>query len=145
LILKMIEERIIRDAPQEWESLKTNTSNYLDALIVLLKDSSRKDFINGCVLGTLIQELSCEEEEDFHEALNKAVDGLEATFILQLQKAKDAKEIKADTNIEEVSIFLISILEGAMMVSKMKGNASRYDQCTNQMINYLNTLRIELL
>ena len=139
----MIEERILRDTLLEWDSLKSKKSNYLDKLIVLLKDTSKKDFINGCALGTLIQELSC-EEEDFNLALNKVVDAWQAIFVSYLQKAKDAKEIKKDTNIEEVSIFLISILQGALLISKSKGNNTRYKQSMNQVINYLNILRTSL-
>jgi TetR/AcrR family transcriptional repressor of nem operon len=141
LILKVVEERIFPDSLSEWKVLEEKKSNHLDNLITLLKDSSRRDFVNGCVLGTLIQEISC-EDEDFNNALNKVVDAWKKIFEKQIEKAKNNKEIKDSVNSQEVSIFLISILQGAMLVSKMKGTCERYNQCINQMVNYLNVLRI---
>jgi len=141
LALKMIEEKLLKSFQEEWDEVELQTSNHLDTIIAQLQDCSQKDFQNGCILGTLIQEISF-EDADFNDALDKVIYSFQGKLKSQLQKAKDAKEIKQDIDIDEVSMFLISILQGAMLMSKMKGNDLRYKQCSHQMTVYLNSLRV---
>lgn len=140
LALKMIEEKLLKEFQKEWDEVEQQTSNHLDTIIMQLQDCSQKDFQNGCILGTLIQEISY-EDSDFNEALNQVIASFQGKLKSQLLKAKEAKEIKEDVDVDEVSMFLISILQGAMLMSKMQGNDMRYRQCSNQMLSYLNTLR----
>ncbi len=141
LALKMIEEKLLKEFQKEWDEVELQTSNHLDTIMMQLQDCSQKDFQNGCILGTLIQEISY-EDSDFNEALNKVIASFQGKLKSQLQKAKEGKEIKEDVDVDEVSMFLISLLQGAMLMSKMQGNDMRYKQCSNQMLSYLNTLRV---
>jgi hypothetical protein len=136
----MIEERILINIKNEWKALNEKHSDHLNHLIVLLEDTSNRDFVNGCVLGTLLQEICCEDKE-FNSILNTTLDAWQGIFILQLQKAQEAEEIKENILIEEVSIFLISILQGALLISKTQCNSNRYKKCVHQMVAYLDTLR----
>lgn len=140
LILKMIEERVNDELKDEWVDLEKDNNNNLDDLINLIKDSSQRDCINGCVLGTLMQEISY-EDEDFNEALNKSLDVWQEVFKTKLKKAQEKKEIREDIDIDELSTFLMAILQGAMLITKMQGNDTRYNKSINQVIDYLNTLR----
>jgi len=142
LALKMIEEKLLKSFQKELADVELQTSNHLDTMIAQLQDCSQKDFENGCILGTLIQEISY-EDDDFNDALNLIIDTFQEKLKSQLQKAKDSNEINAQVDVEEVSMFLISILQGAMLMSKMKGNDTRYKQCSAQMAAYLNGLRIK--
>ena len=140
LILQMIEQRVNNELKDEWITLEQNDTNHLDDLIHLIQDSSQRDCINGCVLGTLMQELSY-EDEDFNKALNTSLDLWQEVFYTKLKKAQEKEEIKAEVNIDELSTFLMAILQGAMLVTKMQGNDTRYNKSINQVVHYLNSIR----
>lgn len=140
LILKMIEERVNNELKEESIALEQNEMNHLDQIIHFFQDSSQRDCINGCVLGTLMQELSY-EDKDFNQALNKSLELWQEVFNIQLKNAQEKNEIKKDVNIDELSTFLMAILQGAVMVTKIQGNDKRYNQSINQVVIYLNSLR----
>ena len=140
LVLRMIEERIYDELQNEWADLKKEQCDNLDNLIKLIKDSSKRDCINGSVIGTLIQEISY-EDEDFNVVLNKVLDSWKELFEVQLKKAQEQKEIKKDVNIDELSTFLMAMIQGAMLITKIQGNDTRYNKSINQVIHYLNSLR----
>jgi TetR/AcrR family transcriptional repressor of nem operon len=141
MALSMIEQKVTCKIDEYWSSLNNVDKDILDHLTVLLKDTSNKDFKRGCPLGNLLQEGLIDDEE-FSTLLNKILDEWKKLFINVLEKAIANKEIRK-VNVESVAVFLIAVIEGALLVSKKDSYSTNYDLCMEQLEIYLNSLKVK--
>ncbi|AXH14608.1 TetR/AcrR family transcriptional regulator [Malaciobacter mytili] len=141
MVLAMIEEKIENRLKIKWEALEKKDKGILDAFIAILKDTPNWDLTYGCPLGNLLQEF-LNEDKEFEQLLNTILDKWKNQFINILQKAKDNKELKEDTNIEELAIFLMSSIQGALLLTKKYTTDKLFVASMNQLISYINSLRV---
>jgi TetR/AcrR family transcriptional repressor of nem operon len=104
-----------------------------------LKDTSKRDFSQGCPLGNLLQE-SLINDNDFAKLLKSIFSQWRDLFEQTLQKAINNNEIK-NINTKEVSLFLIASFEGALLLSKQSKSSIEFDICVKQLEIYLNSFR----
>lgn len=90
----------------------------------------------GCpVMNTAI------EADDAHPALRDRAKGamtdMRDTLIRIVNKGIERGEIKADTNPQNAATILISMLEGALMMSKLYGDENYMTQATEHVRQYI--------
>ncbi len=112
----------------------------VERLIVLVKvfqnHFENPVIIGGCpILNTAI------EADDAHPALREkarvAMDTMRGTVRRILEKGIERNEIKAATNVEAVTSVFISTLEGALMMSKLYGDAIHLCHAADFLITYV--------
>lgn len=92
--------------------------NYLQAGLQRIRDGQCK---RGCLIGTLGQELSS-QNETFRERLDAVFEGWKQQFGDCLQAAKTAGELPSDTDVIQLAEFLLSGWQGAILRTKMQQN-----------------------
>jgi len=135
MVLVMIEEKIRFRVEQNWIELQNCEKDILNLLIKIIKQSANRDFTKGCPLGNLLQECSC-EDKDFSDILNEIFSNWSALFEQTLEKAYKVGEIN-QINFKDSALFLISSIEGALLVSKQSGSSKEFDICMKQLELYL--------
>lgn len=141
MVLSMIEEKIEHRLKMKWEALENKDKDILDTFIAILKDTPNWDLTYGCPLGNLLQEF-LNEDKEFAQLLNSILDKWQSQFICILQKAKNNKELKEEINIEELAIFLMSSIQGALLLTKKYPTDKLFVASINQLISYINSLRV---
>lgn len=89
--------------------------NYLDNGLATIRDNKCK---RGCLIGTLGQELSS-QNETFRVRLDQVFEGWKQQFGQCLQAAIDCGELPDTSNTEQLSEFLLSGWQGAILRAKM--------------------------
>ncbi|OUR74666.1 hypothetical protein A9Q76_00605 [Arcobacter sp. 31_11_sub10_T18] len=135
MVLVMIEEKIRTRVEQNWVKLENCEKDILNLLISIIKESANRDFTKGCPLGNLLQECSC-EDKDFSDILNEIFSNWSALFEQTLKKAHQNGEI-IEINYKNTALFLISSIEGALLISKQSGSSKEFDICMKQLEIYL--------
>lgn len=113
--------------------------NYIDEMMRVIKNRETFNFIYGCRLNNLVQELSA-KDEDFKIALEKEYFRLEEIIEKVLIKAQENNEIN-HPDIKSLAIFVVASLEGCLATAKKSHNSELYVTCISQLENYLNTLK----
>jgi len=139
MALVMIEEKLKKRTEQYWQSLATCKKDYLTFLISMLQDRKKHNFLKGCPLGNLLQQCSS-GDEDFIFLLKEALSTMQVLFDDILQKACNAKEIPI-IDTKAVALFIISSLQGALLLSKQSASSYEFDICMKQVEVYLLNLR----
>jgi len=96
----------------------------IDTLLLIVKDTCKFNFIKGCPLNNLIQELSPSDTE-FRIALEDVYLHFENMIKIALDKAIETKEIKK-CNTKELSMFIVALIEGALITAKKSQNEQNY-------------------
>lgn len=135
MALVMIEEKLKARSEKYWLSLSTCKKDYLAFLISMLQDTKKHDFTKGCPLGNLLQQCSS-GDEDFLFLLKEALSNMQKLFEGILQKACDAKEI-SNIDVKSTALFIISSLQGALLLSKQSASSYEFDICMQQVEVYL--------
>jgi TetR/AcrR family transcriptional regulator, transcriptional repressor for nem operon len=118
---------------------KNHAIERLHALIDGFKRfSQHPNIVGGCpILNTAA------ESDDTHPALRKrtqeAVNQIRALIGSIVELGIRQKEIMADADSEEVSLVLISTIEGGMMLSKLYGNYRYLDRAAEHLHHYIDT------
>ena len=100
--------------------------------------SQHPSIIGGCpILNTAA------ESDDTHPALRQrtqaAVNQIRALIGSIVELGIRQKEISADADGEEVSLVIISTIEGGMMLSKLYGNYGYLDRAAKHLHDYIDT------
>lgn len=88
---------------------------YLDDGLVIIREGMCK---RGCLIGTLGQELSS-QNETFRVRLDQVFEGWKQQFGRYLQSAVDCGELPEEADVEQLSEFLLSGWQGAILRAKM--------------------------
>ena len=103
-----------------------------------------KGTCSGCPFGNLASELA-----DHHEKFRKKI----ADFLIfwenmirtALDKAKQDGTLRPDLDSQSAAAFILSSMEGALILMRAKQDISPLVQTTEQLKNYLNSFRIDLI
>lgn len=140
MVLAMIEQKVQQRIYNYWKDLETQKDNIIEFIVSILKDTSNRDFKRGCPLGNLLQETLI-DDEDFSQSLKNIIQQWQELFESSLQKAIDNHEIR-NTNIQELALFIIATLEGAVLLSKNSCSSYEYDKCIQHLEHYLNSFKV---
>ena len=140
MVLAMIEQKVQQRIYNYWKDLETQQENIIEFIVSILKDTSNRDFKRGCPLGNLLQETLI-DDKDFALVLKNIIEQWQALFESSLQKALELQEIK-NVNVQELALFIIATLEGAILLSKNSCSSYEYDKCINHLENYLYSFKV---
>ncbi len=139
LALGVIEEKLSLHIKNKYEPLIKIEKNIVDELVKVLKDREGFDFVNGCKLNNMVQELS-PIDNDFKIALEKIYNEFENIFEKILDNAVLAGELKhGDT--KALSIFTVASFEGCLATAKKSQDGAVYQTCISQLELFLTTLK----
>ena len=110
--------------------------NYIDGLIKLAGDPAME---RGCLLGMFAQELS-REQPKIRGVCAKGFEGWEKHFGKELAQAKRVYAPKAGFDPRSVAQHLIAVLEGALILAKVKGNAAPVTSSLKHFRRYVESL-----
>lgn len=140
MVLTMIDEKLEQRIENKWMPLIKEEGDLIELLSKIIKDTKSWDLINGCPLGNLLQE-PLGGDDDFAQILNSILGKWKSILTKTLQKAIQKEQIRTDLNIEQVSTFLIASIEGAILIAKKSKQEKDFEDCMDQLTNYLNMLR----
>lgn len=135
LIIAIINERIYPNSLKKYLKLDSLKKDKLKALLEIL-DSRDKNFDKGCPLGNLILELS-NIDEDISKALQNCINSWQNIFEKVILEAIYNKEIK-DISAYDSSLFIISTIQGGLLLSKLSKSDVEYKKCINSLKLFFN-------
>ncbi len=139
LALAVINEKISEYIENKYGKLLKKDGNYIDEMMILLKDRENFDFVAGCKLNNLVQELS-PKDEDFKKALEKIYFRFEQIIEEVLNEAIDNREIKHHDS-KKLAMFIVASIEGCLGTAKKSHDGQFFKDCISQLENYLNHLK----
>lgn len=139
LALAVIEEKLSFHITNKYKILLQYEENIIDELVKILKDRDGFDFINGCKLNNLVQELS-PIDKDFKIALEKIYLVFENIFEEVLNNAVKAGELKHN-DIKALSIYTVASFEGCLATAKKSQDGQVYQTCISQLELFLRSLK----
>ncbi len=140
LVLAVIDVHIYDYINKKYSVILDSKENYIEAIFDVLKNKTSFNFIYGCRLNSLVQELS-HQDEDFKKALEKVYFMFEKIFEEVLSKAIENNEIE-HPNVKALSIFVVACIEGSISTAKKSQSACVYDDCILQLEYFLNKLKV---
>jgi len=140
LTVAMIEENLSTYMRKRYEPLLTHKENIIDEIIKLIKNRKDFDFVHGCKLNNLVQELS-PIDNDFKNALEKVYVNFESVFETVLIKAIESGEIKHD-DPKALSMYIVASLEGCLGTAKKSQDGAVFQTCISQLDLFLQSLKI---
>jgi TetR/AcrR family transcriptional repressor of nem operon len=101
----------------------------------------RKDFLagqyqHGCPIGNLASELGLASEE-VKSAVVVTIAGWEAELTRGLKAQKLRGYLKPNAEPAEIAVFIISVIEGALLLSKTSSSPRYIDAAVNQINQYV--------
>lgn len=139
LTLAVINEKISAYIEDKYSVLLDKKDNYIDEMITLFKDRKNFDFVSGCKLNNLVQELSSKDIE-FKNSLERVYFRFEEIIKLVLDKAILNNEIEyKDT--KNLAIFIVASLEGCIGTAKKSHNSEFFNNCICQLEFFLKQLK----
>lgn len=119
----------------------TRIRNYLQSGLERIRDGQCK---RGCLIGTLGQELST-QNETFRARLDGVFEGWKQQFAICLQAAKTCDELPADVDVMQLAEFLLSGWQGAILRTKMQQNVAPLEAFISLIFLYVLTNRHALV
>ncbi len=147
LTIAAIEEVLGEAIFELWEKPLEVEDNYIKNIVTCIRNFSHLseskdtpfDVKYGCPLNNMIQELSVIDEA-FSEALQKVYTKWHAVLQKALENAKDSDECRSNFNAEDVALFIISAIEGAISSAKVFQDISYYNRASQELIAYIKGL-----
>lgn len=115
----------------------TRIHNYLQSGLERIREGQCK---RGCLIGTLGQELSS-QNETFRARLDAVFEGWKQQFSQCLQAAKASGELAADVDVMQLAEFLLSGWQGAILRAKMQQNIAPLEAFISLLFLYVLTNR----
>jgi TetR/AcrR family transcriptional repressor of nem operon len=95
----------------------------------------------GCpILNTAIE--ADDANEVLRDRARSAMDDWRATIHRIVNKGIERREIRPETNADEVASILIAICEGAIMLSNLYKNTIHMNRAADHMIRYIETMKL---
>ena len=140
LALAVIKERVYDYIENKYMVLLKHDENIIDELLKLIKDRKNFDFVCGCKVNNLVQELSSKDKE-FKDALEIVYFRFEKIIEEVLEKAILNKEIQHDS-ANLLAIYVVASIEGCLITAKKSHNADMFHSCISQLELFLTSLKI---
>jgi TetR/AcrR family transcriptional repressor of nem operon len=138
--LAVIKERVHGYIENKYSVLLKHDENIIDELLKLIKNRKNFDFVCGCKVNNLVQELSS-KDMDFKSALEIVYFRFEKIIEEVLQKAILNKEIQHQ-DVKSLAIFVVASIEGCLVTAKKSHNADMFHSCISQLELFLISLKI---
>lgn len=139
LVLGVIDVHVYGYIDKKYSVILDVEENYIDSIFKVLKNTDSFNFIYGCRLNSLVQELS-HQDEDFKVALEKVFFRFEEIFEIALTKAYEKGEIE-HPNIKQLAIYVVASIEGCLSTGKKSQDGCVFNNCILQLEHYLNQIR----
>jgi TetR/AcrR family transcriptional regulator, transcriptional repressor for nem operon len=91
-------------------------SAYFDAMVYLME---RSGCTGGCLLGNLTLEVS-DWHDELRDHLSASFDRMKGLITDVVTEGQGSGEIRADRSAEELAVFVVALLEGGLMLSRVK-------------------------
>jgi len=140
LAIAVIKERVYAYIENKYSVLLKYNSHIIDELLSLIKDRKNFDFVCGCKVNNLVQELSA-KDKDFQQVLEVVYLRFEQIIEMVLQKAIVNNEIKHD-NAKVLAMYVVASIEGCLITAKKSHDSDMFYDCISQLELFLNTLKI---
>ncbi|WP_324172882.1 TetR/AcrR family transcriptional regulator [Sulfurimonas sp.] len=139
--LAVIKERVHDYIENKYSVLLQYDTNIIEELLKLIKDRKNFDFVSGCKVNNLVQELSSKDKE-FKSALETVYFRFEKIIEDVLSKAIQNKEIQHN-NVKSLAIFVVASIEGCLITAKKSHDAGIFNNCISQLELFLNSLKFK--
>ena len=139
LVLAVIDAHVYNYIDKKYSAILEAKENFIDAIFKVLYNKDSFNFIYGCRLNSLVQELS-HQDADFKAALEKVYYRFEEILKEALQKAIDAGEIEHD-NVDALAIYAVASIEGCLSTAQKSQCGDIYCHCIEQLEHYLRQLQ----
>lgn len=110
-------------------------SAYLEGLAWLME---RSGCTGGCLLGNLTLEVS-DWHGDLRDHLSACFDRLKGRLTGVIAEGQRAGEIRADRSADDLATFLIALVEGALMLSRVKKDVGPLRVLSRDALAFLKT------
>lgn len=131
LVLAVIEENLMGYIENKYTPLFAFENDIIEEMLKLIKNRDNFDFINGCKLNNLVQELSS-KDNDFKNALEKVYLRFESIIEEVLKKAIYRGELK-EIDTRKMAMFVVASIEGCLGTGKKSQNRDLFDECISQL------------
>lgn len=108
-------------------------SAYMDGLTWLME---RSGCTGGCMLGNLTLEVS-DWHEDLRAHLRVCFDRLKGLLVGVIAGGQRSGEIRADRSAEELALFLVALIEGALLLSRVTKNTDPLRALSREVLGFL--------
>ena len=95
----------------------------------------------GCPLNNLMQEMSPLDEQ-FRQRLNALMQRWLDNLADALRRGQKQGQVRKDINCAKAALFIISALEGCVGIAKNMQSTKTYQQCFDQLIEYVSSLEV---
>lgn len=140
LVLAVIDAHVYDYIDKKYGAILNANENYVDAIFEVLKNKDSYNFICGCRLNSLVQELS-HQDLDFKVALEKVYFRFEEILEEALRRAIVKNEITHD-DAKALSIYVVASIEGCLSTAKKSQDGDIYENCILQLEHYLHQLKV---
>lgn len=139
LVLAVIDAHVYNYIDKKYGAILDANDCFIDEIFKVLKNKDSFNFICGCRLNSLVQELS-HQDEDFKKALERVYFRFEEILEQALIKAIDNNEIE-HPDVKALSIYVVASIEGCLSTAKKSQDALIYGNCIEQLEFYLNKIK----
>ena len=128
-----------------WKKTEENPENPIASITNLLAHlqtqilKSDEDAKLGCPLNNLIQEMA-PLDEGFRNRLQFIVAEQRRMLANAFRNAQKKRLINNESDPDDLAIFVLSAVEGSFTMAKALQSKKAFDQCINQLNNWLTTL-----
>ncbi len=116
----------------------------IPAILGYFRDSASAQSAGGCKSGCLLGNLAA-EITDTHEELRREIaacfEDLTQAFADVLAEGQRRGELERSFDTGSAAAFLVSVLEGTVLVAKARRQPATFHACEESLIRYLDTLR----
>lgn len=140
VIEEMINKRMYEFFMKPLEGVE-NPIPVLCAIFQLKADTLSPEEIKfGCPLNNLTQEMSS-IDSDFHISLKKLTDLWIVTITNALELGKTHNNVRKNVDSNGAALLIVASVEGAFGLGKTSDDPDFFEQCMQQLQNYVNTLK----
>lgn len=125
-----------------WKKAEENQDNPIGSITSLLEYHQKHILKNdqdaklGCPLNNLVQEMA-PLDEGFRNRLQFILAEQKRMLANTFRNAQKKKLILNDSDPDELALFVLSSIEGSFSMAKALQSKKAFDQCTNQLKNWL--------
>ena len=142
LVLAVIDAHVYQYIDKKYSVILQADENIIDSIFKVLYNKDSFNFIYGCRLNSLVQELS-HQDADFRQALAKVYFRFEDIFEEALDKAiKNGEIIHPDAR--GLAVYSVASIEGCLSTAQKSQSCDIYANCITQLEYYLRQLQPKL-
>ena len=138
---ELIQNHIIKQSIKPLENFDNPIEGIMSMFTAVGNEWSDEYFQLGCPLFNLSQEMT-PIDEGFRALIKDFFTYWEDEYTKALKLGQEKGFIKKELNLEEVSLFIITAIEGAYGQAKIHQDKQAFFSCGNQLQRYLNTLAV---